>query len=249
MATNTISKINIQTLDDVENWINSSFNQFQNILPQTKEILEPLSTKDRVLQILSSLLQDNKRLEEIAKRSYLHFNGFDKIVLLESEEFGYRLRLHLWRPEHFIEHFEHVHNHPWDFSSRILAGSLKFQIYSADSSSIEGLDTYYKYVTLPPLEKGNGHILDPKGESNLKLVFDATVKEGSFYSNSRELIHRVIKDNNEFCATLILQSPINGVISDLYTNEPYTNENTSVSHKFYDTDFLKYLLQYMINRL
>lgn len=243
-----INNQKFKNLSDIENWINSFFNPSENVLNQTKEILQSLNSNEQIISILKSLLLDKKKLEEIASRSYLHYNGFDKIVLLENKELGYRLRLHLWRPENHINYFEHIHNHPWDFSSIILAGALKFQIYSPDCMDISQKD-YYKYLTLPSKEKGQGHILKPNGKSKLKLVLDASLNAGSFYSNAKEIIHRVIKDNNQFCATLILQAPINSVKSDIFTEESYTDDCMSVNHTFYDYNFLEYLFNCLIDEL
>ena len=75
---------------------------------------------------LVHVLQDHKRLEEIAVVSSFHPNGFIKIQLCIREHA--KIRLHFWRSKsHLAE--ENVHNHRWRMASKVMTGSLHSEIY------------------------------------------------------------------------------------------------------------------------
>ncbi|MDA1656354.1 MULTISPECIES: hypothetical protein [Bacillus] len=241
-----IKPVMFSNIREVEEWIDINFNSISTSnLEKTKKLLEPVCTNEQLIILLKSLLNDQEKLAEIASKSYTHANGFDKIVLIENYEVGYRLRLHIWRPDHVLFHAEHVHNHPWDFSSKVLTGALTFKTYKLNELFGEEL---YHYRTLPLPSGEVGHQLKDLGRENLNWVFDATIEAGSFYTLSKEVIHRVIKESDRLTSTIMLQTPIEGIVSDLFTEEPYKDEKEFV-HKFYDVNTLVNLLHVMIDEL
>lgn len=82
---------------------------------------------------VSALIQDDLALAETAARSYLHGNGFYKIVL--ADEHGTRLRLHVWEEGNLCE--ENIHDHRWPFVSSILAGTLEVDYFDASTAESE----------------------------------------------------------------------------------------------------------------
>ena len=54
-----------------------------------KEIIQHLGTKASFRHVLGTLLDNEERLRRMASMSYRHRNGFDRIVLVKSEEPAY----------------------------------------------------------------------------------------------------------------------------------------------------------------
>ncbi|WHX50769.1 hypothetical protein QNH46_09030 [Paenibacillus woosongensis] len=232
-------------LTEVKSWIANNYNDTNKILEQTKAILEPISSKEQILLLLNSLLEDPQMLLEISKRSYTHINGFDKIVLIESKSPEYKIRLHIWWPEYKISHIEHIHNHPWDFSSRVLTGELTFQTFSSQNGTGESL---HYYRTFPPNPGESGHILRKMGTQTLQLMFDTTITSGSFYTMSKKIKHRVLKSSQSVNSTLIFQGPFGEGISDLFCDKEFSGSE-KVPLDFFDVDILKYKIRKYITFL
>jgi hypothetical protein len=208
--------VNKFDLHGVQEWLDSNMSSVQPVLTSSRDSLEPISTNEAVQEMLRSVLSDDSALAEIALRSYTHINGFDKFVLIVSK--NYKLRLHIWWPEHAVKHMEHVHDHPWDFSSRILLGSLRFQTISINDYGAMQLN-HYKISANENLE----HSLDYLGEVNADWDLDAVLSKDSYYTLSRKIKHRVIKDNTVMTATLMLQGPAGDGQSNMFTEEIYTS--------------------------
>ncbi|MDH2387427.1 hypothetical protein QCN29_01220 [Streptomyces sp. HNM0663] len=146
-----------------------------------------------------------ERLSSAAERSYLHANGFTKIVLLAGE--SYKLRLHLWWPDATPggRHVEDIHDHRWDFASCLLAGSYRYQEFHAGSvASGASAETYHAYTYRSP-GGGSSFPLTSLGRRRLRCVFDATLTAGTSYVLRAEVPHRVISDPGRFTASLMLQ--------------------------------------------
>ncbi|MFC1417840.1 hypothetical protein [Streptacidiphilus cavernicola] len=89
--------------------------------PQLDRLLEELATSptwlnDAIDHVLATpeLLVQSERLQEL-----------DRVVLVNDEASGVRIRLHVFR-ERF---FDRPHNHRWSFGTRILAGSYTHYLF------------------------------------------------------------------------------------------------------------------------
>src|SRR5438270_8647928 len=93
--------------------------------------------------LLSRLLEDPSALSEVAARSYVHDNGFVKIVLASGNGTGGAVRLHVWTDGESGQN--NIHNHCWPFTSLVLSGELEFEEYElAESGGIPVL--HYAYL-------------------------------------------------------------------------------------------------------
>lgn len=236
------------SLTNVQNWLDKEMSGNINVLEKTRDCLEPISRMGNMIPILESILQNEKLLFEIGKKSYTHDNGFDKFLLIDRN--NYRFRLHIWWPEHTVEHIENAHNHPWDFSSRVLTGSLRFQTFSIgenDSENPRDEQLHRYFIEATP----NGHTVTFKGLQKLNWVFDGTLESGSFYSLSKEVIHRVIKDNQSLTSTVVLQEGLGRGQSNIFTVTPQIDDDR-VCNDYFDIDTvaskLKRYLQYIKNQ-
>ena len=84
-----------------------------------------------LLDYLSNLSQTDKLI--IQNASYLHTNGFYKIILKRYDD-GSCLRLHYWLKDYNTD--QNPHNHGWNFYSKILVGSLQNTNYIMTTQNI-----------------------------------------------------------------------------------------------------------------
>lgn len=163
--------------------------------------------------MLTELLENTDRMAGIAERSVWHPNGFAKIVLLSQP--SYKLRLHMWDKNLNSSERDlgNVHNHRWDFSAILLAGSYRHQVFhlSADGEQFFG----YKYC---PSDDPGSYSLVPTGSHTLSCVFDAHLPQGSTFSLSSEVLHRVIPDASDSTVSLVLEGPRQPFIGDVFAS-------------------------------
>lgn len=162
---------------------------------------------------IQQVLDNPDHLAEIAAQSFAHPNGFDSIPL-ENKHPHYRVRLHVWWPEAALV-TEDVHNHAWDFASRILSGELTFQTYRrADQGT-----PFFHY----PWRLGGAFAYDSTQVKtvNLSKVLDACLAEATHYTFDRHELHRVapVKTDRPV-STLVLIGKWQRDGSDVYTDEP-----------------------------
>ena len=113
--------------------VNQQLQQYFSEHPQAGEglvsVLEEQLSLPQVLALLQGLLADEQALQAVAARSYVHGNGFVKVVLLD--EHGHKLRLHIWFAGSACE--ENIHDHRWSFASHVLVGTLNSEIWVDDA--------------------------------------------------------------------------------------------------------------------
>jgi len=215
-------------------------------LPSWDEQLQAvrrLAQPARFISLLESVLDSEAALQEIASRSYVHPNRFDKISLISSSIPDYKLRLHIWWPSSEDGFTESVHNHQWTLSSVVLLGSLHSQDFMVGDQGPEYL--HYTYSSRPGLSNRPELTASPVA---LSCVSDTVLATGSYYVLSTEVLHRVISDPRNMTATLMLQGPANpNTVVHIYTDEPiYVGEGVESPETFSNdvlSDKLRRLLQ------
>lgn len=65
------------------------------------------------------------KAEVLAANSHVHDNGFTKIVLYDSADGRYRIRLHTWDPFEVEEQDVNIHDHRYDFVSLVVSGTFE----------------------------------------------------------------------------------------------------------------------------
>lgn len=123
-----------KTLD----YIKTHFSKNKITQSDTPSILAYFS-KEKTIELISSIVADHELLTKIAKRSYTHALGFDKLVLVDlSKDVDptlpkTQLRLHIWNPENdSVPMVESLHEHSFDFVSVILSGYLENQCFTME---------------------------------------------------------------------------------------------------------------------
>lgn len=91
-----------------------------------RRVLQPLFSNCFVARVLREILDNEYLLEEVAAHSYRNVQGFLKVVLVQDQENGWKIRLHRWSRQ---RQCEAPHSHKWDFYSCILHGTLTQHVY------------------------------------------------------------------------------------------------------------------------
>lgn len=166
-----------------------------------RRLTQSLGTKESIEGLLISILREESRISESGGWSYIHGNGFDKLVLLMREGV-YKLRLHVWWEDAPLDATENIHCHRWDFASTLITGNYRYQLY--ERTDREGTEEGYEYVYHPPRNEGF-HGLKLVGQQRLLCTFDANLAAGSSYYMSRKLFHRITRLGHGMTSTIMLQ--------------------------------------------
>jgi hypothetical protein len=168
----------------------------------------------RVIELLEASMMSDSAICKIAEKSYIHDNGFFKLVLKEDPATRAKLRLHLWNTGSDMRTSEsNIHNHRWRFCSRILAGEVKYQIFSP--ARLPG-DPYLKYSYSRTNSTTQYNFVE-SGYQNLSLVEEGTMLTGVTYSLMPNVLHRVTPLSPQLL-TLVAHDPPCRPNTDVYTD-------------------------------
>lgn len=188
--------------------------------------------KQGIITALSEILNNQEKIEEISKRSYLHGNGFYKIILEETNLF--RLRLHIWNQGVIAE--ENIHDHRWHFASTIISGKMKSEIWEdAISNNGEFLDEYL-YVGKTKIQDA---YLNYLGKSRVALQKTCVYEEGDAYFLLSNIMHKITYSGEEQISTLTCHSNDARNWARTITRK---QSLPNVEHNYLDSATLKYLL-------
>ncbi len=102
-----------------------------------QNLYDLVALRDDIIRTLC----DDDLLLQIAEKSYIHQNGFVKIVYETLEESVCRLHIYPFGAKADLN----IHDHRWSFSSVTICGSLPMSLYEIDvNGSTEILHTYSK---------------------------------------------------------------------------------------------------------
>jgi hypothetical protein len=164
--------------------------------------------------LVRRVLNDAAALECIAGRSYTHSNGFDRITLLDWPG-TVRVRLHIWWPEHELPG-ERIHNHAWNFWSRVVYGGLTTRLYSA-SGSAEASERLI-HLGPPPAGASFGYTYAPGMPVEVDEQALLHLPAGTTYHMDHRVLHRVHPDfanTTGPCVTAIAHGPLVRNASDI----------------------------------
>jgi hypothetical protein len=153
-------------------------------------------------QIVREILNNSQALGDIARMSYTHSNGFDKITLISNGKPEFKLRLHIWWPRRRSEqNTELIHNHRWLFTSTTLCGSAQVETFTEKDSG-EPMCRHEYFPRDDALEK-----YDLKFVGLSRLASDLMVKltPGSTYSMGPDLFHRVLWEADLVSMTMFVR--------------------------------------------
>lgn len=164
--------------------------------------------------LLRELSESEAELARAAAESYPHHNGFDRIVLASLPGASYSLRLHLWWGD--VTRREHVHGHPWNFGSVVLAGELHYEYFQEGPDG----DLLHEYNYPLPTDPA-GYRLIPSGRTvRLQTFARGVLPVGSHYWAGHPLLHRVWTEPGVPTATLMIHGPGVAYPSRVFLPEP-----------------------------
>jgi len=160
--------------------------------------LQILSHPNILAGLLNSAVSDPDWFSQIQKASYYHRNGFDKLVLLEGENF--KLRLHHFRPGCGILPSENVHDHRWPFASSVIAGRLRMRLLEPQPNG--ELPVFeYRYHS----DKSSGtYQCVPIGFCGLVQTDYIIYETGTHYFMPTTILHQIVYQTGEEALTLVL---------------------------------------------
>lgn len=148
----------------------------------------------RLYKYLASLVTRQGAMEDLASRSYLHGNGFYKILLADLKT--HVLRLHVWRRNASAE--ENLHSHRWPFASAIMLGSLTSELWV----DAVGEDRQ----TFPELMyRGKNDPFESVGQCRIRLKNVVRHVAGDYYSMSADELHRIVNVGDQLTVTLMMR--------------------------------------------
>jgi fructose-1,6-bisphosphatase/inositol monophosphatase family enzyme len=188
--------------------------------------------KRLVRSVVESILNDEAALAGIASRSYPHPIGFDKLVLDDDRETGFKFRLHVyWRGANFAS-LERLHLHRFEMASAIVTGELTNHIwrvvdFKPRNGLVKGMvlarpgaatgqahewATAYAYAGYR--RDANGDLRKTYlGEAALEPGPSDTFTSGDSYAQILEDAHFVETNaetglaNGDFCSTVYIHGP------------------------------------------
>jgi len=187
-----------------------------------REVLSKLSAAE-VADELEACLLSTERCEEVARRSYMHGNGFYKLVLCTDAQA--KLRLHYWDQQQSAE--ENIHNHRWKLASRVLLGELSSELYAQCADNDDGGLSLEARLYQKELGAMSASGL-PLGRRSVRCTRRVTRVAGEAYAMNVGTLHRIVRpESAPKTLTLMLQSaPVyqdNYMLSLDHVEEPKLN--------------------------
>jgi hypothetical protein len=208
--------------------------------PQIRDLLTDLADRRALSSLIRTMLADPEQLSRTASESYTHDNGFDKIVILAPEHSGYKLRLHIWWPDHDKPYTENIHDHRWDFASVVLTGSCRNQIFRR----AKGGESVHEYRYIRPEQRGS-YVLSPVGEAEIYCTLDTSLVAGTYYTMHHTEFHRIVSDRLDLTSTLFLQSPPLQNWTHLFAPQVLVHSGQVQQRSFSTEELAEKLTQYL----
>lgn len=188
-----------RTLPDVTDPVLALLSQRDPVrTAQAGDALRTLGEPASLRGLIESVLASDHLADALARRSFPHPLGFDKIILRSEEPLG-RLRLHIWWRE-TARRREHVHNHRFWFASFVVTGEVRMRVYRPSDDG-EAL-THFRETSVAAEGVWDFQRL---GDERLRLCIKADLGAGSTYAMPADALHR-IDASPLLTATLFLET-------------------------------------------
>lgn len=185
--------------------------------------------KRLTVDLVDSILDDPEALEYISKRSYPHPIGFDKFVLYQDPDTGFKFRLHVYWRGNQRPAMERTHLHRFEMASAIITGELTNHEWETietrlDTDVVSGIEATPSKDD-PAVERQDmaaytGYWRDPEGVLHKKYIGDVTMQRatslthvsGHSYAQELNMAHYVETNaengtgNGDICSTIYIHS-------------------------------------------
>jgi len=190
--------------------------------------------------LIENLVDNQEELENVARRSYCHNNGFFKILLIDNRP-SYSIRLHIWPEQPFQEC--DIHNHPWDMSVLILNGSYEWPIYIVENT--QEANNCCELYQCKYLKDYSGHSFLKKGNVKVIETGRETFQRGDIIQLLSTKYHSVKKNNSSPADSIMITSRSKVLNADVISNREMTCKttlyNTSVDSSILKEKLLSFL--------
>jgi hypothetical protein len=137
---------------------------------------------------IDRILGEPALLQEVAASSFLHPNGFVRLIVGgDGRAFGERVRLHLW-PSDVSAQRTDIHNHCWRFHSTVLAGQVMVDAWDPESILIGGGAPTHVLYEVGSLQAPRVGVLGPVA---LRAPVRRTYSKTAAYGSDPATFHRV----------------------------------------------------------
>ncbi|MEL6439188.1 MAG: hypothetical protein AAFQ80_08060 [Cyanobacteria bacterium J06621_8] len=180
-------------------------------VPESEEAICQLK-EIKVIKLFDKLLKDKLFIEGVAHNSFIHPNGFYKIVIAEGNQ-GERLRIHFWSEKEKTSRNKcDIHDHFWSFTSLVLFGNIYSEIFEPTKASNADDYTHFKLRDLTD----QSYELEKMELVQLLCTERNTLSQGDIYSLSDSQLHRVECPCDT--ATFVLQGRRRRKENNIYVN-------------------------------
>lgn len=219
---------------------------YQDTINQIKTIYQNSSIHKHQDFLALDIIQDNLKFKDFLSElinqanfdflkqitAYYHPVGFIKIILYRGDQ-GEQLRLHFWRKgilQNFHDGWEPIHNHRWNFSSKVIRGSLLCREYQdsglrlkrtkiSDLKNIDYLNRLYEVLLIPANQ--NSDIYHVISSDTVAVINDCVCRQicaGQSYYLDNCTPHQV-KSELDTATILLLDPPAKTSASEVFTTK------------------------------
>jgi hypothetical protein len=206
---------------------------------QATSIFQFMMHGNNLPAFLNEIANDPALVARMIRYSYTHPNGFRKYMLVASDEPGYRLRLHVWKPL-TVRIEGNLHDHPRDFWSQVLIGELIDVRYAEVVALDPRAECYYKYRS-KERNDAEQYNIDWLGHSALIEYERSVIGAGQRYSRSYDLIHKSIARPNVTTVTLFIQGPAIREYAYVYNKSPIDLSRNARPLAYSETQYIQEL--------
>lgn len=252
---------------------------YTDTVKQIKSLYRQSSThahKDFLaLDIIKDSVKFKKFLEEILENKnnallkvngYYHPIGFIKIVLYKGER-GEQLRLHFWGrdgnkiiKQNFTDGWEPIHNHRWNFSSKVIQGGLIMKEYvdfnngvrlnnvSEAQQKLATLNKTFKIynVSLVPTNNKNYKVIETGKFALIGNCMDKYVSRNKSYWLGTSTPHQVKSEKNT-STILLMDPPTRPSSSEIFPDKQETFVDTMQLEILTHKEIQTYLKEFLEN--
>jgi hypothetical protein len=187
-----------------------------------------------LLDTVAEIAVDERRRQEVVRRSYWHPNGFAKVKLLEYPE--YSLRLHVWPAGKDRRGDMNPHSHRWSFASWLILGHGVMETYFAETNAADPDGTGYERYRyrrqrwVPDLRQ--------RKDVHLRAIEQVEQPPGSIYSCTTDVIHTVDPIGNDLLVTAVVQGSPEVKTASVYVRPGAVDEQRHLPITAEDLEFL-----------
>lgn len=190
--------------------------RIRRLLGHWDDELPPRVTLEQVLSVgivrtLDELLGDRCALKTTTASSYLHGNGFFKLVLVATEPEGPKLRLHVWNSMKEGS----PHDHSWSYSSMLLYGSYTMTVWQP-AVAVTGS---WRQTMVPNVKASTTEPILGRVPFELRKVREVRARPGEVLELAEEVVHTITVSEIP-AATVVLQSGHRQGFSRVFTETP-----------------------------